>query len=76
MSHGTLTGTHRMPKKPKPPRTPSAEPPFERVEFQASPEWVQQLDAAARAVGVSRSAYIRLACNKLMQADRREQGGE
>ncbi len=62
--------------KRKPPETPRpGEPPFDRVEFQAPPEWVEQLDAAAGAVGLSRSGYVRLACNKLMQADRRAEIG-
>lgn len=52
------------------------EAPFDRVEFQASPDWVRELDAAAESLGVSRSAYIRMACNRQMQADRRNREGE
>lgn len=56
-------------KKPDGPRQ-AKEPSYDRIEFQAPVDWVEQLDAAANAVGLSRSAYIRLAVNKLMQADK------
>lgn len=74
MATGILTEHRRMAKKKG--GKPTSEQPFERVEFQAPPDWVVQLDTAARAVGLSRSAYIRLACNKLMQADHKAKGGE
>jgi hypothetical protein len=47
---------------------------YDRIELQAETDWVKKLDAAAKAMGLSRSAYIRLACNKLMAADRRDRG--
>lgn len=74
MSHGTLTETRRMAKKKPGGETPEGEQAFDRVEFQAPPSWVKKLDAAAAALGVSRSAYIRMACNKQMQADRKAEG--
>ena len=43
-----------------------AKPAFDRIELQAPPEWVGRLDATAARLGLSRSAFIRLACNKLM----------
>lgn len=55
---------------------PQQEPPFERVELQAPPGWTEQVDAAAKALGMSRSAYIRMAVAKQMRRDRQEQGGE
>jgi hypothetical protein len=58
----------------KPSSEPQMEAPFDRIEFQAQPEWVRDLDRAAEAVGLSRSAYIRLAVSKLVAADRRERG--
>jgi len=73
MSTGTLTERRRMARK-KPDEQPSTEPPFERVEFQAPPDWVKQLDAAAKAMGMSRSAYIRAACIRQMQADQKARG--
>ena len=42
-----------------------------RIEFQAPEEWIARLDAAAAALGMSRSAYIRMACNRQMNADER-----
>ena len=52
---------------------PSQQPaePYGRIELQASPEWIEQLDAAADAVGLSRSAYIRQACIERMARDRK-----
>lgn len=52
-------------------RKPPKEPTSDRVEFQAPIEWVQQLDAAAAALGMGRSAYIRMSCNRQMEADRK-----
>lgn len=48
----------------------------DRVEFQAPSEWVSRLDDAAASAGMSRSAYIRFACNKQMQRDLKEQAGD
>jgi hypothetical protein len=52
----------------------SSEPSFARVELQVDPAWLAELDACADALGLSRSAYIRMACNRQMTADRRLQG--
>lgn len=49
-------------------------PPFGRIELQAPPDWIAELDAVAEAMGLSRSAFIRLACNKQMAAVRKELG--
>lgn len=55
---------------------PPAQPAFERVEFQAPLNWLPLLDAAAASLGLSRSAYIRMACNRQMEADKKaKQGG-
>jgi hypothetical protein len=43
-----------------------------RIELQAAPEWIAKLDKAAAAMGLSRSAYIRMACNRQMTADAKE----
>lgn len=77
MSNGTLTEPRTVPRrKPTPPptTTPPDEPvpPFGRIELQAPPEWIEELDRVADAVGMSRSAYIRNACNRQMAADRRD----
>lgn len=45
-------------KKPE-----SERPAFVRVELQATPEWADELDAAAQKLGLTRSAFIRMACN-------------
>ena len=44
---------------------------FDRVEFQAPPSWVIELDRIAEAMGQSRSSYIRRAVNQLMAEDRK-----
>lgn len=44
---------------------------FDRVEFQAPPSWVTKVDRAAAALGMSRSAYIRMAVNRQMAADKK-----
>lgn len=43
-----------------------------RVEFVASLGWLAQLDRAAKALGMGRSAYIRMAVNRQMASDRRD----
>lgn len=58
----------RVGKKKTPDPTP--DPAFGRIELQAPPDWIAELDALARRVGLSRSAYIRLACNNQMDKDR------
>jgi hypothetical protein len=47
----------------------AVEPDFIRVMFQAPPEMVERLDRIARSLGLSRSAYIRLACHERMLTD-------
>jgi hypothetical protein len=47
----------------------------DRIELQAPPDWVKRLDRAAAALGMSRSAYIRMACNRQMSADARADAG-
>jgi hypothetical protein len=42
---------------------------FGRIELQAPPEWIDFLDAVAKAMGMSRSAYIRQACNLRLSDD-------
>jgi hypothetical protein len=49
--------------------------PIGRVEFQADPAWIRKVEAAAHAIGLSKSAYIRLAVNRQMAADKRDQDG-
>jgi uncharacterized protein (DUF1778 family) len=44
----------------------------ERFEMQVPPGWTDAVDKAAAAVGLSRSAYVRLAVARLMQQDKRE----
>jgi len=73
MSNGTLTGK-RVAKKKKPQPKDQGEPTQEsliggRIELQAPPAWIAKLDAAATRLGMSRSAYIRMACNRQMAAD-------
>ena len=48
---------------------PLAEPPFERLEFQAPIGFTKRLDAARKKRGLSRSAYIRQAVLLLMDED-------
>jgi hypothetical protein len=58
-------------KKPARPEATPAEQPFGRIELQAPPDWIEQLDAVAKAMGTNRSAYIRGACNRQMAEDRK-----
>lgn len=53
---------------------PPPHPAFGRIELQAPPEWIEELDRVAAAMGISRSAYIRQACNLKMAQDRRALG--
>lgn len=76
MFPGVTTELDRVGKRQAPRHPSPDEPPFDRVEFQAPPEWVRQLDAAAEALGLARSAYIRMACNRQMDADRRAREGK
>lgn len=41
-------------------------PARERIELRAEPAWINRLAAAAANVGLSTSAYIRLAVNRMM----------
>lgn len=69
MSNAVLTEFRHVAKRQTKP--PEPDPPIGRIELQAEPEFIARLDAAARAVGLSRSAYIRLACHRLMMEDAR-----
>lgn len=81
MANGTLTERYTVARK-RPPvseAAPSAQPPvnpeptpaFGRIELQASPSWIDELDRVSSAMGISRSAYIRQACNRQMAEDRK-----
>lgn len=74
MATGTVTESRPVAKKRSDKGPPADEPSFGRIELQAPPDWIEQLDAVAAAVGLSRSAYIRMACNMKMAADRRQLG--
>jgi hypothetical protein len=50
---------------PPPPEPPKG---LGRIELQAPLSWIDKLDKAADALGLSRSAFIRMACN--LQMDR------
>ena len=75
MSNGTLTERRvaKRKKSDKPKEQLSESTPEAltggRIELQAPPEWIAKLDAAAARLGMSRSAYIRMACNRQMAAD-------
>lgn len=76
MHNGCLTEptvAKKQGRTPRPPEGPPVEPQPERVEMQVPFGWIAAVDAAARAVGLSRSAYIRLAVARLMQSDRKAQ---
>lgn len=69
MSTALLTERSHVGKKtPSTPPTPP--PPPGRIELQAPAEWIAELDRVAELMGMSRSAYIRHACNRQMAADR------
>src|SRR4051812_5966295 len=72
MANGMLTESPVVTKRKT--EKPSPDPNFGRIELQAPPEWIDELDRAAAAVGLSRSAYIRLACNERMADDKRKRG--
>lgn len=69
LEHSPVAKSRRGELAPK----PSADLAFFRIELQAEPAWVEELNQAAKALGMSRSAYIRMACNRQMAADRRSQ---
>lgn len=81
MIDGLATEPKRMARKKK--ASGGTEPAYTldasgnaRVEFVAPPEWLARLDAAAAALGLGRSAYIRMACSRQMGADDRERPAE
>ncbi len=43
-----------------------------RINLMAEEGWVRRVERAARAMGLSLSAYIRVACNEKMKRDARE----
>jgi hypothetical protein len=43
-----------------------------RIELVADPEWVLRLDDHAAALGLSRSAYVRMAVTKIMDREDRD----
>lgn len=77
MNDVLTTGPGMSKKKPKPPGTDSSgeAPPsegagYERVEFQAPTGFTAKVDAAAAGLGLSRSAFCRLAIIRLMRDER------
>jgi hypothetical protein len=79
MTTVTLTETPLGKKRPKPANEGVSQPqePLtgDRIELQAPHDWVERLDRAAAALGMSRSAYIRMACTRQMNLDARHQSG-
>jgi hypothetical protein len=55
---------------PVPKKQPNPEPKQARVNFLAEESWVKRVDREAKALGLSLSAYIRLACNEKMRRDK------
>jgi len=47
-------------------KKPAEQPENMRIEIQASPSWLATVDKYAAAMDLSRSAFIRLACNEYM----------
>ena len=72
MPAGLFTEKQVPKRKPTPPEDQAPDELIGRIELKAPVEWIAKLDAAAEAVGLSRSAYIRLACNKLIDSDKRQ----
>jgi hypothetical protein len=58
-----------MAKKRRGGRPSGAGREYTRIEIQARPDWVARVDAAAEALTISRSAYIRIACDEKIQRD-------
>jgi hypothetical protein len=48
--------------------------PREKIELRAPADWVAKVEHAAAALGLSVSAYVRLAVSERMERTRREQG--
>jgi hypothetical protein len=74
MIDAALTETGSLVAKTRKPRPSGDE--FGRIELQAPVVWIAELDAAAEKLGLSRSAFIRLACHRLMQAERRNDASD
>lgn len=55
-------------------KRPADQPEQGRIEIAAPPDWIVELDRVAAAMGMSRSAYIRVACNMKMIEDRKTLG--
>lgn len=75
MNAGTLTVPPAVARKIIPPTDPPPEDDDKldtRVEFVADVAWLAQLDKAAKALGIGRSAYIRMAVSRQMASDRRD----
>lgn len=60
----TTTVAERKPKS-----APKPENKEERVTFVAEPSWVREIERLARDVGLTLSAYIRVACNEKKKRD-------
>ena len=50
MTTGTITESRRVSKKKPRQEQPSDQPPYGRIELQAPPEWIEELDAIAACV--------------------------
>lgn len=71
MRAGYFPGVRDVAKKSGRSAKSSGEPaaPQERVEFVVDAGWTAKIDESAERLGLSRSAFIRLAVVKLMQAE-------
>jgi hypothetical protein len=74
MNAGLLTEP-AVAKRAKPAKPSNPDPSFGRIELQAPPEWIEELDECAKAMGLKRAGFIRLACNRLMDDERRRKEG-
>jgi hypothetical protein len=61
-----IVGSTTMPPKGK-----SNEKKSEKFEFLISPEWREEFEAEARRIGVTLSAYVRMACREKKDRDSR-----
>ncbi len=50
-------------------RKPGKNPPRDRIDLRAEPEWIARVAAAAERFGLSVSAYIRLAVSERLERD-------
>jgi len=62
----------RSARSPRRQRQPLLGPDREYVGFPVPPGWTARVDAAVQALGLSRSAYIRLAVNRQLKRDQAE----